>query len=53
MTGCHRLLGKETARGINERKKHRIVKGDWLKSRVREIRTHGSVRGVKLFYKAE
>ena len=29
------------------------VKGDWLKSRVREIRTHGSVRGVKFFYKAE
>ena len=29
------------------------VKGDWLKSRVREIRKHGSVRGVKFFYMAE
>jgi hypothetical protein len=29
------------------------VKRDWLKSRVREICKHGSVRGVKFFYKAE
>ena len=29
------------------------VKGDWLKSRMREIFKSGSVRGVKFFYKAE
>ena len=40
--------------GINSRFYFAVaVKGDWLKSRVREIRKHGSVRGVKFFYKAE
>jgi hypothetical protein len=54
LRGCYWILGKEKASGFNRRFYFTVaVKGDWLKSRMREIFKSGSVRGVKLFYKAE
>jgi hypothetical protein len=54
LRGCYRTLGKEKADSINGKFYFTVaVKGDWLKSRMREIFTSGSVRGVKLYYKAE
>ena len=45
---CYRSLGKEKAAGIDGRSVLTVaVVGDWRKSRVRAIRTHGSVRGVE------